>query len=106
MCRHGNDSVAFAVDLFPAPDFRGGFKTVHLGHLNIHQYRVELACFQGLQRFQAGINDGRRMSLAFNEAPDDSLIDHVIFSDQNALTGCAFFADDLPRVGCILVARS
>ena len=69
---------------FKLPNSAGCFKSAHFRHLNIHQYRVEHFTLDGLNGFAAISGNNHRMSLLLQNCQGQLLIDHVIFSQQEA----------------------
>jgi len=59
MRRYHDDGQVFTGLEFLATDVRCGLKTIHLRHLNVHQYKIDGRCFKLVQRLDpvAGCDD-------------------------------------------------
>ncbi len=72
-----------SISRLPGPDEAGGFISVHLRHLNVHQNAVEAILAPRRQRGGSGPDHGHAMTALLQEGPDETLIDRVIFRDQD-----------------------
>ena len=63
------------------PDSAGCFFPIYVGHLNIHDNRVEIALFQVFDRFLAIIGNGIMNAPFFQSSREDKHIHFVVFSD-------------------------
>src|ERR1017187_5005196 len=64
-------------------DAVGGFVSVHLRHLNVHQNAVE-TILEPRRQFGGSVPDhGHAMTALPEKDPNETLIDHIIFRDQD-----------------------
>ena len=65
----------------------GGFETIHVGHLHIHQDQIESAgamLLDGCQRFSPVPGDDNRVAALLEQARGDQLVDLVVLGQENA----------------------
>ncbi len=66
------------------PDRRGGFESIHHGHLGVHQNQVEALLLQCVQRLNAVGRYHHHVALVFEQARGQLLIHHIVFGQQDA----------------------
>src|SRR4030081_4114642 len=64
--------------------FCGGFKSIYLWHLYVHQNCVIGFVVQSSQQFPPIVGDSHAMSPVFQNSRSEVLVNDVVFSKQNA----------------------
>ena len=80
---HRDDRDVPARAFFLLPDERGGFKTIHLGHLHIHEDQVEGLFFQHSQSHPSVLGDRHAVPGLLQNPQGDALIDGVVLGKKN-----------------------
>mmetsp|Transcript_5078 Transcript_5078/g.10509 ORF Transcript_5078/g.10509 Transcript_5078/m.10509 type:complete len:419 (-) Transcript_5078:390-1646(-) len=84
MGRHEDNLGSVFLVLIPFHNDLAGLKTVHDGHLHVHQYAIKLGVFRGIDSLFP-IVDNRNVcdTHAFEDSIQNFLVDEVVFSHQN-----------------------
>ena len=76
-CHRNNGNIMIDDGRFAVPDFRGGFKSVHFRHLNIHKHKIVRDYLEGPDRFLAFGHGIGAIAELFQNVLCDLLVDPV-----------------------------
>jgi hypothetical protein len=79
-----NDRHMSASLLFLTTDFSGGFQSIHLGHLHVHEDHVEMIRLHRGNRLLAVESYLDTMALLLQDLEGEMLIHRTIFCQKNA----------------------
>src|ERR1700722_48802 len=72
-----------AIHLLPFAKNPGCFESVHLGHLHVHEDKIEVILLQRNESFLAIAGDGYDMLALLKKAAGELLINKVVFREQD-----------------------
>src|SRR5229473_209300 len=96
-CQHYDGGVTVR-GLFPHSDSPGCIQTVHLGHLDIHQDQIEYLVLDSLQGLFSVARNHYLVPAFFEQLSGQSLIDRIVFHDENAQPADAHLAWCVPVI--------
>ena len=88
----------FRAGLFLFTNGSGGFESVHVGHLHVHQDEIERLFSPGSKRFLPGLGQNHSMTFFLQESHGYSLIHQIVFCNED-LEAPPIFSNSMAREG-------